>query len=241
MKPTAARVRPGPQRILHLRNQRVMLDVDLARLFETSTGALNQAVTRNLHRFPGDFMFRLTGAEKQEVITSCDNLQNLKYSPAAPRAFTEHGIVMLASVLNTRRAVEASVEVVREFIGLRQAMTPCAPLARKLDSLERKYDRQFRAVFEAIRALMHLPDTPRGRIGFRTGDNSDSSGMSGRRRGWKDSRGRTSESHCPCPPASRGSASSSPSQENSYTSPASSVPAVTACVHDSGRCAGVTR
>src|SRR5262249_499805 len=96
-------------RILLIRGQKVMLDLDLAALYGTSTKALNQAVKRNAGRFPPEFMFRLTKPEKQEVVTNCDHLQRLKFSPALPYAFTEHGAIMVASVLNTPRAIEVSV------------------------------------------------------------------------------------------------------------------------------------
>src|SRR3970040_1264518 len=103
------------RRILSIRGQRVMLDADLAVLYGVSTRVLNQAVKRNRERFPEDFMFRLTVAEKAEVITNCDHLRPLRFSPALPYAFTEHGAIMLASVLNTPIAVQASVQVVRAF------------------------------------------------------------------------------------------------------------------------------
>jgi hypothetical protein len=108
------------QRILLIRGQRVMLDADLAMLYGVPTRVLNQAVRRNAKRFPQDFMFKLTQSEKNEVITICDHLKNLKYAKALPNAFTEHGAIMVASVLNTQRAMQVSVFVVRAFVKLRE-------------------------------------------------------------------------------------------------------------------------
>lgn len=155
------------RRILSIRGQRVMLDADLAVLYGVSTRVLNQAVKRNRERFPEDFMFRLTEAEKAEVITNCDHLRPLRFSPSLPHAFTEHGAIMLASLLNTRIAVQASVQVVRAFVRLREILATHKDLARKLEELEKKYDAQFKVVFEAIRQLMARPESPRRSIGFR--------------------------------------------------------------------------
>ncbi|HZD54981.1 MAG TPA: hypothetical protein VE080_01880, partial [Candidatus Aquicultoraceae bacterium] len=104
--------------------------------------------------------------EKAEVIAKCDNLSRLKFSPVLPLAFTEHGAIMAASILNSKRAVETSVYVVRAFVRLREALTEHRDIAMRLDSLERKYDAQFRVVFDAIRALMEPPKPPRRPIGF---------------------------------------------------------------------------
>ena len=155
------------RRILSIRGQRVMLDADLAALYGVSTRALNQAVKRNRERFPEDFMFRLTEAEKAEVITNCDHLRPLRFSPSLPHAFTEHGAIMLASLLNTRIAVQASVQVVRAFVRLREILATHKDLARKLEELEKKYDAQFKVVFDAIRELMRPVAPARRPIGFR--------------------------------------------------------------------------
>jgi len=173
---------PAPnveRRILSIRGQRVMLDADLAALYGVSTRVLNQAVKRNPERFPEDFMFRLTAAEKAEVITNCDHIRSLKFSPTLPCAFTKHGAIMLASVLNTPIAVQASVQVVRAFVRLREVMGAHRDLARKLEEIEKKYDAQFKTVFEAIRALMTPPDKPRRSIGFRV---EEAAAAYGRRR-----------------------------------------------------------
>ena len=139
--------------ILTIRGHRVMLDADLAKLYGVMTGALNQAVKRNKGRFPEDFAFRLTAKEKEEVVTKCDNLARLKFSPVLPLAFTEHGAIMAASVLNSQRGIKTSVYVVRAFVRMREALAGHRDLAKHLTELERKYDAQFRMVFDAIRAL----------------------------------------------------------------------------------------
>jgi phage regulator Rha-like protein len=152
--------------ILSIRGEKVMLDSDLAELYGVETKALNQAVKRNLDRFPPDFMFQLTVTEKNEAVTNCDHLIQLKYSPSLPYAFTEHGALMLANVLNSERAAQTSVQVVRAFVRLRQMLASNAELARKLAALENKYDAQFKVVFDAIRQLMSPPAKPKREIGF---------------------------------------------------------------------------
>jgi hypothetical protein len=161
-----------------------MLDADLASLYGVSTRALNQAVKRNRERFPEDFMFRLTEAEKAEVITNCDHLRPLRFSPSLPHAFTEHGAIMLASLLNTRIAVQASVQVVRAFVRLREILATHKDLARELRELEKKYDAQFKVVFDAIRALMTPPRLQQPGIGFHVEEGRPSYG-----RRWRVRRG----------------------------------------------------
>jgi hypothetical protein len=152
-------------RILTIRGARVILDADLAELYGSSPKRLNEQVKRNRRRFPDDFMFQLTVEEKAEVVANCDHLQRLKFSPTRPYVFTEHGAVMLASVLNTPVALAASLQVVRAFVRLRAAFAEHRDLAQRNDGLEAKCDRQFKAVFDAIRALMTPPEVPlrRGR------------------------------------------------------------------------------
>ena len=111
-------------------------------------------------------MFRLTKKEKQEVVANCDYLSSLKYAPHPPYAFTEHGAVMLASVLNSSIAIKTSVLVVRTFIKLREALTTHKDLKRKINALEKKYDDQFKVVFEALRRLMEPPAKSKRKIGF---------------------------------------------------------------------------
>lgn len=158
-------------RILLIRGQKVLLDADLAELYGTSTKALNQAVKRNADRFPVDFMFPLTSEEKNEVVTNCDHLAKLKFSRALPNAFSEHGALMAATILNTPRAVEVSVFVVRAFVKLRELLASHKELAQQLSELERRldtHDGAIRSLMDAIRQLMTpLPRPTRGRIGFR--------------------------------------------------------------------------
>jgi hypothetical protein len=157
-------------RILSIRGQRVILDADLAQLYGATTKAFNQAVKRNARRFPGDFRFRLTPAEKLEVVTNCDHLGHLKFSRTPPYAFTEHGAIMAASVLNTPHAVEVSVYVVRAFVKVREWLSTHRELADKLTALERKvssHDTAIQSLVAAIRQLMQpAPSTSRSRIGF---------------------------------------------------------------------------
>ena len=152
--------------ILLIRHEKVMLDSDLAAIYGVTTKRLNEQVKRNLSRFPADFMFQLTEAEKLEVVANCDHLDRLKFSPHLPFAFTEHGALMLANVLNSERAAQTSVQVVRAFVRLRQLLASNSELARKLNTLEKKYDAQFKVVFDAIRQLMSPVETKRKEIGF---------------------------------------------------------------------------
>jgi len=159
------------QRILLIRGQRVMLDADLADLYGTTTKRLNEQVKRNRGRFPEDFMFQLTDKEKAEVVAICDHLTKLKFSPVLPNAFTEHGAIMVASVLNTKRAIQVSVFVVRAFVKLREMLATHKELAHKLAELERKlqnHDQSIRSLVVAIRQLMAPPEPepPKKRIGF---------------------------------------------------------------------------
>jgi hypothetical protein len=156
--------------ILLIRGQKVLLDSALAELYGVETKVLNQAVKRNLARFPDDFMFQLTREELEEwrsqFVTSNPGAKMGLRRP--PYAFTEQGVAMLSSVLHSERAVAVNVEIMRAFVRLREMLSSHAGLARRLDDLEKKYDSQFRAVFDAIRQLMIPPETPkRGRIGFR--------------------------------------------------------------------------
>ena len=156
-------------RILSIRGHRVMVDTDLAEVYGVPTKALNQAIKRNLDRFPEDFAFRLTVEEKTELVTNCDRFARLKHATAFPLVFTEHGAIMAASVLNSPRAIEASVYVVRAFVRMREAMSSDRELAKRLDVLEKKYashDVRIRGIFDAIRSLMQPPKTTRRRIGF---------------------------------------------------------------------------
>jgi len=173
------------RRILLIRQHRVMLDYDLAALYGVETRALNQAVKRNLARFPDDFMFQLTLAEadnvrrvvSQALISSEGEPPNLSQTVMSsrkhrgrsyvPYAFTEQGVAMLSSVLRGPRAVQVNIAIMRAFVRLREMLLTNADLARKLAELERKYDTQFKAVFDAIRQIMAPPPAPpKPEIGF---------------------------------------------------------------------------
>ena len=158
-------------RVLTIRGEKVLLDSDLALIYGVSTKVLNQAVKRHVERFPPDFRFQLTRAERTEVVTTCDHLRPLKFSPVLPWAFTEHGAVMAASVLNSPRAVAMSVFVVRVFVRLRRLAVTHAEFAARLADLEHRmarHDRDLTAIITAIRRLAEPPDEPQQpRIGFR--------------------------------------------------------------------------
>ncbi|MCK6438757.1 MAG: ORF6N domain-containing protein [Planctomycetes bacterium] len=146
-----------------------MIDADLADLYGVSTKRLNEQVKRNRRRFPEDFMFQLDNSEKEKVVANCDHLAKLKYSPVLPLAFTEHGAIMAANVLNSPKAVAASVHVVRAFVRLREMIAAHKELSHKLTELEgkvNKHDQSIAALFDAMRRLMAPPEKPRGRIGF---------------------------------------------------------------------------
>ena len=153
--------------IIVVRGEKVMLDSELAEIYGVDTGALNRAVKRNTSRFPVDFMFQLTVEEAEslrcQIGISNEGRGGRRY---LPYAFTEHGALMLANVLNSERAAQTSVMVVRAFVKLRQMLASNAELSRKLADMEKKYDTQFRVVFDAIRQLMSPPAKPKREIGF---------------------------------------------------------------------------
>jgi hypothetical protein len=170
--------------VLRIRGLNVMVDVDLAELYGVDVRVLNQAVARNAARFPSDFKFRLTAEEaaslrSQSVILKTHARAKLVRSQTVtakhrrgrhrkylPNAFTEQGVAMLSSVLRSAKAVRVNIEIMRAFVQLRRMLLANEELARKLDALERRYDGQFHAVFEAIRQLMAPPRPPRRSIGF---------------------------------------------------------------------------
>lgn len=157
------------QRIFIIRNKRVMLDADLAILYDVSTKVLNQAIKRNTSRFPDDFMFRLTEDEKLEVVTNCDHLSNLRFSYALPYAFTEHGVAMLSSVLNSERAVQMNIFIIRAFIKMRELLENHKDLVLKVDEIEKRQEKQddkISAIDEIVKRLLNTPIKPKGKIGF---------------------------------------------------------------------------
>ncbi len=155
------------KKIILIRGHKVMLSTDLAELYDVEPRALIQAVKRNTERFPADFMFMLSDQEvanlkSQFVISSWGGARR-----ANPYAFTEQGVAMLSSVLRSRRAIHVNIGIMRAFVNLRQMLASNAELAGMLDALEKKYDSQFKMVFDAIRQLMIPPEKPKRKIGFR--------------------------------------------------------------------------
>jgi hypothetical protein len=144
-------------RILEIRGKRVMLDRDLAYLYGVTTKVLNQAVKRNIRRFPDDFMFRLTKAEKDELVTNCDQFKMMKHSTALPYVFTEQGVAMLSSVLNSDRAIRVNIQIMRAFVQIRRMLITNSDLKRKIEAMEKKYDKQFIIVFQALNQLLEPP------------------------------------------------------------------------------------
>ena len=165
--PTTIPIERVEQAILLIRGEKVILDADLAVLYGVSTTRLNEQVKRNSDRFPKDFAFRLTKGEFDNLISQFATSSSKHGGRRKlPLVFTEHGAIMAANVLNSERAIQASVAVVRAFVRLRQMLASNAEVARKLEDLERKYDRQFKVVFDAIRQLMTPPEPKRKHIGF---------------------------------------------------------------------------
>lgn len=152
------------RKIYLLRGQKVMLDRDLAEMYGVETRVLNQAVRRNINRFPDDFMLTLTREEimnlSQTVISSV-----IKHAPNV-FTFTEQGVAMLSTVLRSERAIEVNIQIMRAFVKLREMIASNTELSRKLASLEKKYDAQFKVVFDAIRSLMAQPEKEKRKIGF---------------------------------------------------------------------------
>jgi len=152
--------------ILLIRGQKVMLDTDLANLYGVETRTLTQAVKRNAERFPSDFMFQLTRDEFDSLRSQIVISKGKGGRRYRPYAFTEQGVAMLSTVLRSKRAVQVNVEIMRAFVRLRQMLAAHKDLAHKLAALEKKYDEQFKVVFDAIRNLMTPIEKPRKKIGF---------------------------------------------------------------------------
>ncbi len=158
------------KKIFIIRGKGVMVDSDLALLYGVTTKRLNEQVKRNKKRFPLDFMFRLTKQEKNELVANCDRFDNLKHSTSMPFAFTEPGVAMLSSVLNSEKAIRVNIQIIRTFIKLREFIYTHKELAHKLNQLENKigkHDYEIKSIFEAIRQLTITPESSKKRrIGF---------------------------------------------------------------------------
>jgi ORF6N domain len=152
--------------ILLIRGHRVMLDTDLAKLYRVPTKVLNQAVKRNATRFPVEFMCQLTNEETTALRSQIVTSKSRGGRQYRPYAFTEQGVAMLSSVLHSERAIQVNIAIMRAFVKLREMICSNKGLARRLNELEKKYDSQFRVVFDAIRELMVEPESKVKRIGF---------------------------------------------------------------------------
>ncbi len=156
-------------RIFTIRGHQVMIDTDLARLYGVQTKHLNRQVRRNIKRFPDEFMFRLNIEEKLELVTNWHRFKKLKHSNSLPYVFTEHGVAMLASVLNSETAVRISIHIVKTFIRLRQFVSNYSSISDKLSKLEEKigaHDDETRAIIRAIQDMTMPPKKPKRQIGF---------------------------------------------------------------------------
>jgi hypothetical protein len=163
-----------PSKIHEIRGVKVMLDFDLAELYEVENRTLKQSVRRNQDRFPNDFMFQLTHSEWQEVITNCDNLPaGIKFSPAPPFAFTEQGVAMLSGILRSKKAVQVNIAIMRTFVLIRQYALTHKEISEKLRELETRFNKQFNDVYEAINYLLQkdkqeVEQKQRRKIGYKS-------------------------------------------------------------------------
>jgi hypothetical protein len=158
------------KKIFLIRGKKVMLDRDLAQMYGVATKVLNQAVKRNMKRFPVEFMFQINYEEKNELVTNCDRLVSLKHSASLSYVFTEPGVAMLSSVLNSEAAINVNVQIIKTFVRLREIIFTHKELVNKLDKLEKRLDKkdeEVQVIFEAIHNLMEPPYGKRKRkIGF---------------------------------------------------------------------------
>jgi hypothetical protein len=154
------------QKIFLVKGQKVMLDCDLAALYGVTTKRLNEQVRRNVKRFPADFMYQLSREEFESLKSHFATSSSWGGRRTRPYVFTEQGIAMLSSVLNSNRAIEVNIQIMRAFVKLREMMSSHKDLARKLVELEKKYDGQFQIVFEAIRQLIEVEERPKRKIGY---------------------------------------------------------------------------
>lgn len=159
-------------RILLIRNEKVMIDSDIAELYGVTTKRLNEQVKRNTNRFPNNFMFELTKEEKNEVVANCDHLQKLKFSPVLPKVFTEHGIMMVANVLTSERAISVSIRIIEVFIKMRQIFTDNLSLKLDIEEIKKKLSNHTKNIELVFQYLDELTDKkenekPRTKIGFK--------------------------------------------------------------------------
>ena len=157
--------------IFLIRGHRVMIDRDLAGLYQVETKALNQAVKRNPSRFPADFMFQLNKTEKNELVTNCDRFKSLKHATSEPYAFTQDGVSMLSSVLNSERAVNVNINIIRAFNRMRNMISTHLELQKQIDKIESKLlnvDEEIQTIFNVIKELISVPKRSKKEIGFHT-------------------------------------------------------------------------
>jgi len=154
-------------KIFVIRGLKVMIDHDLAYLYDVPTKRLNEQVKRNIKRFPDDFMFSLSDQEKDELVAICDRFSTLKHSTSNPYAFTEQGVAMLSSVLNSERAILVNIQIMRTFTKLRSMFAGYKELKERIDRLESEHDGQFKVVFDAINEMIAEPATEIKGIGFK--------------------------------------------------------------------------
>ena len=179
VKPTKVMLIPDEvvmNKIIIIRGIKVIVDRDLAELYGVTTKRLNEQVKRNRKRFPEDFMFQLTQDEKTDVVANCDHLVNLKFSPNLPFVFTEHGAVMLASVLNSQRAIEVNIQIVRVFSRMRELLLTHKDILLQLEKIEKKltsHDDDIALIFEYLKQLLNPPQIPRRKIGFTRNDEEE--------------------------------------------------------------------
>jgi len=157
-------------KIFVIRGQKVIIDRDLAELYGVETKYLNRQVRRNPERFPKEYMFQLTKAEKDELVTNWHRFETLKHSSVLPFAFTEHGVAMLSSVLNSKQAIQMSIIIINTFISLRQIVATHKKLAYKIEELERKHNKhelEITTIFRVLKKMLEPPKNPPRKIGFR--------------------------------------------------------------------------
>ncbi len=162
-------------KIILIREQQVMISNDLAELYGVTTKRLNEQVKRNIKRFPQHFKFQLNEQEKDEVVANCDHLKNIKYSPYLPYVFTEYGTVMLANILHSDRAIQASIRIVEIYIKIREHILSNKDLLQKMEQLEKRMgdqDEKLILVFQYLKSFIDTKDKPRKRIGFKREEDS---------------------------------------------------------------------